>query len=759
MERYRLQIERDGYEVPSSEALGQFAWNPQASGVVDENGASVDALIERPPLNGQITVNVTVAPEWIPEEQKFTRVTLKNEFSGLLRVVEAATRVTPAVFDGLNAGLYTVSAHRAGFQEVVLDGVELNSDRFDVALNLTIHLTRLADSEIDLEGQTIDACELRNSEVPLDLTEGNFSGALLTGPFGGEASCPELECGDECGPLMLEDADFTNADFSQGADLSGAKLSGARFFGADMEGVRFRSAELNGANFFGAQAQGSFFARADLANADFQSANLSHARFAETAEERRYPETHPWEAFRVPRHLVRACTAEGANGAADLAGTNFGLADLTYAFFVGADLRRTRFLGADMRLVDLRHTCLDRVSLVQSNLSDAVLDGASVRAGNLAGAVMNRTSARGSLFVNASMAGAIIESADFRPYPPEGGQRCQPETIRSELGLNPDEPFMMAFVDGGACRDNLDAEQAEQCRCLTSFQGANLNGANLIGTQFEDVSLRDATMIGSELGPAPVEEQRLNDDCRTHALEIEARAACRVQSLCGRVQEAEPDFCGVPSGQTLGSLALTLPHLELANVSTQVKDCFSAYTAFAPDISCPPLEDIVISNAVLCNDDDLPADRFMNQFEWSRSCTPESVRRTLALERAGAQCERRVDDLGAVGDDECCPSALVPADCRDRRVSFARSLLEGATLRANVLDDVNLDSAIFLDADLRNATLASPQLRDSDLTDARMSGARISGGRLIGANTGADLRGGELDERCRDDGHLCRTHQ
>ena len=114
----------------------------------------------------------------------------------------------------------------------------------------------------------------------------------------------------------------------------------------------------------------------------------------------------------------------------------------------------------------------------------------------------------------------------------------------------------------------------------------------------------------------------------------------------------------------------------------------------------------------------------------------------------------------AVGDDECCPSALVPADCRDRRVSFARSLLEGATLRANVLDDVNLDSAIFLDADLRNATLASPQLRDSDLTDARMSGARISGGRLSGVNlTGADLRGGELSSVEMMDTYAARINE
>ena len=181
------------------------------------------------------------------------------------------------------------------------------------------------------------------------------------------------------------------------------------------------------------------------------------------------------------------------------------------------------------------------------------MNGANAHRVLLTGGIMNRTSARGVNFDGASLTGSVIELADLRPYPRiDGTEFCDMTSVRAEVNafaagagldvLEPGEPIMKAFTVGGACRGQ---QRPARCACMTSMVEANLNGANLIAAQLENVNLRGASLLGVTFGESPEGAAVRPDACIPDFNETFGRVGCLHQQRCGGNQGEGVDACGV----------------------------------------------------------------------------------------------------------------------------------------------------------------------------------------------------------------------
>ena len=136
----------------------------------------------------------------------------------------------------LPAGTYTLSLTRSGFSTDQQTDLQVTAAQTDQTTTLGIFLKNLSETEIDLEGQTLDACELRAGQV--NFVGADLSGAYLTGVFGAidpescredcdTDSCLPLDCAhDECGAFDFEEANLSAVRFTGSHEGLNATLSG-----------------------------------------------------------------------------------------------------------------------------------------------------------------------------------------------------------------------------------------------------------------------------------------------------------------------------------------------------------------------------------------------------------------------------------------------------------------------------------------------------------------------------------------------------
>ena len=182
----------------------------------------------------------------------------------------------------------------------------------------------------------------------------------------------------------------------------------------------------------------------------------------------------------------------------------------------GADLRGTNLTGqnlGDARLEGARfdYACLRGTNFVLANLANASMVNTDLRGARFTNAVLTGTRLNGAdISGGANLVGAILDTADFTPAPPEGGAEIAcaaeadcPGTLRcGDSGLCVVDPS--DWHDdrrAGACVDEATgAKRWGGPGCVrTHIRGANLNGANLVGANMSHADMEGSTLLGVTL--------------------------------------------------------------------------------------------------------------------------------------------------------------------------------------------------------------------------------------------------------------------
>ena len=789
-EPLEINIARAGYITPTTDTLGVFTFSEDLQNFVDSEGGPLSVTLTRAPIEGQINIPLEISPKWIPAEQRFARISLIQIDGNYRATIDAAEDQEIATFSDLPAGRYLISASRAGFSSVDLPLITVDEDTTEVTAEpIVMELNSLAESNIDLDGHTIDACALRSS--PVRLESGDFSGATLTGSFGpitGADGCEYCTSpqGDEdtCAALSLAGSNLTNVSFDTSTALSPASLRGAlmshsNFFGAQMLNVDASGADLKYTNFFGIDGRGAQFDGANLQSANFSNAQLQEAQFAQSVgdhldefefEGQLYP--HPWAGLRRPLSpLIFSPCKELMSD--NLKFTNFAQANLSDAFLVGVNLSEAILADAIIVKGDLRGSCLKRSSLNLTDMTGATLDGADLTDAVMINTVLHNTRLRGVNLKGATLTSAIIEQALFSPMPltiygEEVDQRCR--YIPSWSDYYPDLSF-----DSNApsnCDDALDndgdgytdledpgclgeatgaedqpacvaepSDQAPSCHCRTSLVGANLNGANLVGARFDGADLSNSSLLGLTVGSSlkpPVS--------RPYECDLLKTESCF--NLCPLVHQYI-NTAGMSCDGSDIDLSENVPQLDIS--------CLEWRDLCVQDIL--PIPQVASFRSLQCLYMAYSSDHELCSEELSNSESPfsgDQGQRCLNARDAEAEIDRMILEDPAVASTKCsfesiqatlqeesegrtcevdendplpwacCPRSMIPLSCTKAKTSFVNSRLANAQMTGANFTDVSLNEAILTGAHLVAAQLSNSSLNGAILEEANLRGADLS---------------------------------
>ncbi len=690
-ERYRLVVERPGYVSPAGEEV--YAWAPDRGRFEAEGapGSPIEIELESAPLDGRIDVEVQVRPDWIPDAQRFVRVTLRGP--GVAEVAERVEDGATHAFRGLPAGTYTVEASRAGFRSAEAR-VALDAEHREVDVGrLEVDLERLAGSGVRLE--RVHTCQLREG---IDLVGADLAGVVVTGPLGRseDESCPGWDM-DPPGAedprraaLDLRGADLRNADLTN-ADLSGAQLPGASLFGARMAGVVAEHANLRGANLFGADLEGARLGGATLSLANLASANLSEARFLLEEEA---PGTIPCGAGGPSVTLDDASLAQTDFTGADLSGVDLEGAALSNAILRDADLHGACLAGARMTLLDLSGADLSR-----ADLSDAFLTGS----------VMTRARFRGATLDRAILSGAVIHLADFGPVFVEPDQHCEPFAWEAEAEA---ERYDVA------CAGDLRWTESRCCR--SSLRDADFNGADVVGGLFREADLSGASMLGmtvadaDEMPPAQPADciPEVYNDCYDNCLAFNCAANVveGLQPVGDCVAAAEG--CAFEAFEEGAAYTIRPEAACIADAWSEAGESCQGIALGLRVLAC------------VQDPEGVPGERREPPCAW------EDI--------LGGACEaERIPRVCRVRQTSLAGARLTGARLSGvalNHVDLSDTLLDGADLRNAVAVDTQARGARFRGADLQNASLAAANLSDVDFRAARMNRVDLEAAILDGAN-------------------------
>lgn len=459
-EQYRVTAEHGGFGLPAG--LGPYHLDAASDAFVDDRGAGIDLEMTQDPLNGRLTVQFDVAPQWVAPLVTEAHVQVVGPTALLDATAHAGE---PAVFGDLPAGAYLVRVTRPGFLPLE-DLVLLQRGHADASVEGALLLTDLAAAALPLSHRTLTAADLAG----VSLRGADLSGVVLSGGF-------------------------------PGADLTGARLSGADLAGADLTGAHLQFATLVSANLAGATLIDADLSAANLTNADLQS-----ARFTDTATLDAAPPTQPCVGDAARVH-------ETAGLRADLRGTVLASADLGDATLAGLDLRATQFAGALLVGTQLPLACLRGVRLALTDLSGANLDRADARGIVLANSVLLGTTLRGADLTTANLLSTVLERTDFGCVETAGAGDARRCACAEPMDLVP--PVVTPVVDPhgpDVCpdlrvpdlRDVVPAgpRDGHALGCRTRLAHASLNGANMVGVDFTGADLTAAGLSGVAIGDA-----------------------------------------------------------------------------------------------------------------------------------------------------------------------------------------------------------------------------------------------------------------
>ena len=746
-ETYRVLISRDGYQSIDSEQIGTFTF--QDGQFLNEVGESLNLILDRIPLNGRLTIPVTILPDWLPLEQKYVRITVQQLNGSYRRIIDGVTELTPASFENLPEGNYVVTCSRLGFDSEpwIVTLSSLNQEAQPES-PLLVRLVNLSLAEIDLDGRSLNACQLRQAASDLNnftnmYRGADFSGSYLGGQFGlvTPEECVGCDTTQSCGPFDLTDANFTNTSFTNLdgdlADFSSVEggrvsLSRAQLFGAEMSGVNFGGASLTHANLFGANAAGANFARTDLTRTNMTSTNLEGAFFAET--DGTYPNllvtgtdaagnpqttTHPWAGLYIPIDSLPSdpCGENHGTTAATLNGTNFAQANLTNAFMAGTQLSEATLADARITSTDLRGSCLRNASLNLIDLSYATLDHADLTNAHLTNAILSKSNLRGVLMNNASLASAVIEQANFGIRQPINEEdHCHvilPWCEYEEAGCEGNEVPGRCFNQEGA---------PSQCRCRSQLQNVNFNGANLVGSTFSDIDLKGSTLLGISVGDTTQRPRVQPIDCQpqyTDACLDFLDLLFESQITDEQEQEVLKRLCitSSPEEEILYSFNSRTAYCVISYMQYLGLSDLSSETEVVACLISPEYVDTL----------NLPAP--------TQKCTFENIQATWELEEAGLECEQ--DENTTIWD--CCPSYRIGQECSKAKTSFSNSRLSnvqmnGVGLTKIVAQNVVADDAVFRNISIDSSNLSFQDLYRTDLSFGEFSQTNFSGSSIQQTN-------------------------
>ena len=450
-------------------------------------------------LTGQLEVEVTVDPPWVPANQRGVAVRVIGEDQE--RTADADG--VPAVFADLPAGDYVVFTDRPGFS-LAQRVVTLDEGRPNRHVALTVRLVDLARAGLDLSGQPLTGANLRAVDT---LVGANLSGIVLEGGEAGGALCN----------LNLDRVSFVGADLSN-ANLAGASLVGARLDNARLSGVDLRSADLSGVSLFGANLSG-----ADLRNGAYPcdgedfvgrrtrltGANLSSAALVGA----RFVDGEPPAEEDIGEDGICAFAAAAAP---EMSGVRWNQADLSGAVMHTADLSRANFTSTTMTGTDLRGACLRESTILRADLTDARLQGADLTDASVLDALLLRTDLSGATVTGVGFSGANLTGANFEGSDGEGLSMAGvilsgASFVGAHLERSNWVGMLLTDVDlSGAVLDGADLRNAALVDVPlvgASLTGADLRRADLTGANLEGVNLDGANLLG-----AAFELARYNDE-------------------------------------------------------------------------------------------------------------------------------------------------------------------------------------------------------------------------------------------------------
>ena len=803
-ELLEVGVERNGYTVPNNDMLGQFRYLQDQDNFVDMEDNVLSITLSRAPIAGEIHIPIEVNPKWIPVEQRYARVNITKIDGGYQASIEAALDQATATFSDLPAGRYLINISRSGFKELTLPVITLDERQREVTTSpMIVELETLSEANIDLDGHSMDVCELRSHLVELD--GGDFSGAKLSGYFGAitaDAGC--MYCtdpnGDEesCEALSMVGVNFTNAHFDTSdevthkASLRGALMSFANFFGAQMRNIDASEGEFSYANFFAFDGAEINFAEAQLQHANFTNAQLQKSHFAysdgiheESFEVNGQMITHPWSGLSIPLVPISDQPCLLPSSGTNLNNANFAQANLTEAYLVGVDLSKSILADAIIVRGDLRGSCLKNSSLNLTDISEAYLDQADLSGVMMINTVLYKTKIKGAKLDQATLTSAIIEQAIFTPLPivSYGDQiddRCAHlpiwEDYYPKVPFNPELP--------GDCDDNIDNDfdgyidlddpgcladsmgheskpacivdevRSPACSCRTSMIEANLNGANLVGARFDGADLSRSSLLGLTVGSsleAPVDQPY---ECDPYITEV-CINLCHIISAFSASNTCNPEDA-LPDGDIVPLLGMSCSTwsnrcledvLPIGNlISFQVMECLYSVFIENPE-NCSSFFSMNDSD-----DSNDPDDAIQNCFESNQgqmsnirtvahtpTCSFDLIRNTINKEARGESCDVTEADPQPW---DCCPRNLVPLNCTQAKTSFAN-----ARLAETQMSGVNITDVILNDVDLSAANLNAARLSRSDMTGSILDRTSLRGVAMSKVNlSSASLRESDITQ-------------
>ena len=563
---YTLRFLKEGYQSLSLEL--PVIWDEELERHTLD-GDPIDqltpiAVLQR--VTGQVTVNVTVLPAWIPEDQRAVRVQLVGE--GESRV-QSGVRDS-VTFTDVPADTYVVYARREGFS---LDQqlVDLTEARPNTTIDLEINMTELGSANVDLTGVQITDTQLRALD---SLVNANLSNTQIISRDGRR---PPNLCG-----LNFNGVNLVGASLS-GASLAGASLNGADLSNADLENTTLTGADLRSADFFGASLSEANFAGqswtccddptdptdcdragapAQLSGADFSNADLSNAQFVSSC----------------PRNLPPPCRANSSAGALDLSGVTFSLTTLSGANMCAVNLERSDLSSALLQQTNLRGACLQSTSFIQTNLREADISEADLSDASMLGSILLETQASGADFSRADLSGANLRDA-----------------VLTDANLS--DTTMLAVVTGGTSLRNADLSGSQMTGVI--FTDADLSGTTFDGADMRNVQMvecaynANSTFVNADMTGANLTNEDLSGVPLTGANLLAARLF--------RANLTNADLSGqgtTLSGANLSGANLTnanLAHADLSSVNLDQAN-MSNTNLIGADLSQSSMRDVTGSN-------------------------------------------------------------------------------------------------------------------------------------------------------------------
>ncbi len=437
---YRLEMTREGYG-PQPVTV-DVIWNRNRERF-EVGGQPLEdfdgAVLAR--ITGQLTITVSISPDWIPQAQRTARVRVVGQ--GREVSDEGVGHDAPVAFQDLPSGSYVVFVERQGFSSAQAV-VALNADEDNPSVALQINLVELSAAGLDLRGVALSAQDL--------------SGISLIG------------------------ANFSGVDLS-GQDLRGLDLSGTNLTNADLTAANLTCARMDGANLFGASLASASLLDTSLRFATLASANLTQARFSD-----------------ADGPVV--CQGPGAPN--PQIQPLFTGAILTQAILTGADLRGADLRGADLNYTslggaDLSGANLSGVTMILANLSAASLRDATLDGAVLLNAIMLSTDATRASMRRALLNSAIIEQANFRDAVLIEANFNGTTIVRTQmLGADATGARFVGVAFSG--QRDIDGELRGVIFDGAELVGALFNNTDMTAASFIGADLRSATFVSADFG-------------------------------------------------------------------------------------------------------------------------------------------------------------------------------------------------------------------------------------------------------------------